>query len=52
LTQATVRSQDGRGPLWWAYEFGRQDMVDMLVKSGAKTDEPDAGGTLPNQAAK
>merc|ERR1712032_1571592 len=34
-----VRSEDGRGPLWWAYENGHMDIVDLLVESGAKQDE-------------
>ena len=49
-TKATVRSEDGRGPLWWAHEFKRSEIADLLIKFGAKTDEPDSNGILPNQA--
>jgi dolichyl-diphosphooligosaccharide--protein glycosyltransferase len=48
---ATVRSNDGRGPLWWAYEFGREDIAAMLVEFGAATDEGDAKGVLPQEVA-
>jgi hypothetical protein len=41
------RSRDGRGALWWAYEFGHDDMVDLLVAHGADQEEKDAGGKRP-----
>ena len=34
-----LRAEDGRGPLWWAYEYDRPDMVALLVREGA---DPDA----------
>ena len=52
LAKATVRSKDGRGPLWWAYEFGRNDMIALLINHGAKTDEPDKDGVLPHTIQK
>ena len=30
-----LRAEDGRGPLWWAYEYDRPDMVALLVREGA-----------------
>merc|ERR1712187_213011 len=33
-TIVRIRSEDGRGPLWWAYENGHMDIVDLLVESG------------------
>ena len=41
------RSRDGRGALWWAYEFGHDDMVDLLVAHGADQEAKDAGGKRP-----
>merc|ERR1712032_253991 len=41
-----IRSEDGRGPLWWAYENGHMDIVDLLVESGAKEDEKDSPARL------
>lgn len=29
-----VRSEDGRGPLFWAYEYERYDMVKILLDKG------------------
>ena len=28
---ARVRARDGRGPLFWAYEYGMADMVQLLI---------------------
>ena len=41
------RSKDGRGALWWAYEYGHDDMVDLLLASGADADATDANGKKP-----
>lgn len=41
------RSKDGRGALWWAYEYGHDDMVDLLLASGAEADATDANGKKP-----
>ena len=30
-----LRSEDGRGPLFWAYEYERYDMVKLLLDNGA-----------------
>merc|ERR1712010_99659 len=47
-----IRSEDGRGPLWWAYENGHMDIVDLLVESGAKEDEKDSTGKTPKDMLK
>ena len=44
-----VRAADGRGPLFWAYENGRTDIIDMLLDHGVRKDEPDAQGILPHE---
>ena len=41
------RSKDGRGALWWAYEYGHDDMVDLLLAAGADADATDANGKKP-----
>ena len=32
-----VRSSDGRGPLWWAYEYHMNEIVDVLLAAGGVT---------------
>ena len=44
-----MRSEDGRGPLWWAYEYDRPDMVHLLVENGADLDATDALGMVPKE---
>ena len=47
-----ARSEDGRGPLFWAYEYGRQTMVTLLLKAGANPTAKDASGkTAPETVA-
>ena len=48
---AVARSGDGRGPLWWAYEYDKPEMVAALVAAGASEDEKDADGKTPKQVA-
>jgi len=43
-----LRAADGRGALWWAYEFGRMDMVQELLVAGAKADDVDIHGNTPS----
>jgi len=42
-----MRSGDGRGPLWWAYEYGRASMIQLLKDMGAPPDALDANGKRP-----
>ena len=44
---ATVRANDGRGPLFWAFEYGHPDMQRLLIKHGAQTNAKDAVGKSP-----
>lgn len=46
-----VRSKDGRGALWWAYEYGKTDIIDQLLAWGASATERDATGKTPAQLA-
>ena len=42
-----LRSEDGRGPLFWAYEYERYDMVKVLLDRGADAAATDAKGNTP-----
>ena len=44
---AAVRSKDGRGPLFWAYEYGVADMVQLLISHGADPNVKDRKGKAP-----
>lgn len=33
-----VRAEDGRGPLWWAYEHKREHFIDLLHSLGVDKD--------------
>jgi len=41
------RSSDGRGPMWWANEYGRSKMIRVLKKLGVSTNLKDARGMTP-----
>ena len=42
-----IRSADGRGPLWWAREFGNTDAEALLVKYKVRSDLVDSTGNSP-----
>lgn len=42
-----VRSSDGRGPLFWAYEFGNEKFIRFLKRAGVREDVTDAKGLRP-----
>lgn len=44
---AFVRSKDGRGPMWWAFESRNQEIVKMLMKLGVPHMDKDANGRAP-----
>lgn len=44
---AHIRSEDGRGPLFWAYEYERYDIVQFLLDNGAEATAVDARGITP-----
>ena len=44
-----LRSEDGRGPLWWAYEHKRKDIIRLLLASGADPEAKDAQGIKPRE---
>jgi dolichyl-diphosphooligosaccharide--protein glycosyltransferase len=47
-----VRSGDGRGPLWWAYEYGRGDVVKLLLTNGIDPNAVDGVGVRPKSMLK
>eukprot|EP00499_Haloplacidia_sp_CaronLabIsolate_P007005 CAMPEP_0196779682 /NCGR_PEP_ID=MMETSP1104-20130614/6526_1 /TAXON_ID=33652 /ORGANISM="Cafeteria sp., Strain Caron Lab Isolate" /LENGTH=366 /DNA_ID=CAMNT_0042149865 /DNA_START=1 /DNA_END=1101 /DNA_ORIENTATION=- len=47
--RARLRSEDGRGPLFWAHEYGQEAMVELLVRHGADAEAEDVGGKKPAQ---
>jgi ankyrin repeat protein len=49
---AHIRSYDGRGPLFWAYEFGRHDVIHYLKDRLADEEALDIGGKKPAQLVK
>merc|ERR1719502_43785 len=42
-----LRSEDGRGPLFWAYEYEAFDIVQFLLDAGADPEAVDANGNTP-----
>jgi len=42
-----IRSEDGRGPLWWANEFGNQDAIRLLKYFKVRDDLVDSSGQKP-----
>ena len=42
-----IRSSDGRGPMWWAFEHRKQEMVKMLMQHGVSHSERDKDGLTP-----
>ena len=44
---AHLRSEDGRGPMWWAHEYGRPKMISVLKQLGVSEDRTDVKGVKP-----
>jgi len=44
---AFIRSSDGRGPMWWAFEHRNQDIVKLLMKHGVSHTDQDKFGKTP-----
>jgi hypothetical protein len=49
---AHIRSEDGRGPMWWAHEHGRPRMVQALKELGVSEDRSDVNGVKPTDISK
>jgi hypothetical protein len=48
---ATVRSSDGRGPLFWAHEYSQKKMASLLAFNGADATATDKDGRTPGDIA-
>jgi len=44
---AWLRSADGRGPMWWAFESKNQDIVSILMTAGVPHNDKDKNGLAP-----
>ena len=44
---AHIRSEDGRGPMWWAHEFKRPKIIKMLKTLGVSESRTDENGKAP-----
>mmetsp|Transcript_7494 Transcript_7494/g.12422 ORF Transcript_7494/g.12422 Transcript_7494/m.12422 type:complete len:946 (-) Transcript_7494:60-2897(-) len=44
---AWLRSADGRGPMWWAFESKNQDIVSILMTAGVPHTDKDKNGLSP-----
>lgn len=42
-----IRSADGRGPMWWAYEYKRPKMIEMMKQLGVSDERTDQNGIRP-----
>jgi len=47
----TLRSADGRGALFWAYEYQQSKIISMLINAGVPTDVRDSQGSTPAELA-
>merc|ERR1711998_337761 len=46
-----ARAEDGRGPLFWAYEYNRPEIVKILEGAGVDATLKDKHGMTPKQMA-
>lgn len=49
---AHTRSADGRGPMFWAHEHGREKIVQLLKEEGVSESRTDANGRTPLDTSK
>merc|ERR1711907_300594 len=47
-----ARSGDGRGPLFWAHEYGQDSIIDMLIELGVDKTVTDRDGKMPEHFSK
>ena len=47
-----VRAEDGRGPLWWAYEYGNKKIINMLLEAGVDGTQQDSSGSIASDMRK
>jgi dolichyl-diphosphooligosaccharide---protein glycosyltransferase len=44
---AFLRSKDGRGPMWWAFEKRNEKISTLLMGAGVPHTDKDANGLTP-----
>ncbi len=44
-----LRAEDGRGPLFWAYEYDKTEIIDFLLERGADAEALDVNSQKPNE---
>ena len=44
---AFIRSRDGRGPMWWAFQQRNEEITKLLMKAGVPHTDRDAKGLTP-----
>ena len=37
-----IRASDGRGPLWWAYEYGQTAAIELMLAAGVDPEAKDS----------
>lgn len=47
VVQVHLRAEDGRGPLWWAHEYEKWDIIDLLKERGADFNAVDINDQKP-----
>ena len=45
---AYLRSKDGRGPMWWAFEQKNDAAMMLLMQAGVPHGDKDANGQTPH----
>jgi dolichyl-diphosphooligosaccharide--protein glycosyltransferase len=45
--KAYVRSKDGRGPMFWAFELRNEEATKILMKAGVPHTDKDGKGLTP-----
>lgn len=45
--KAFIRSKDGRGPMWWAFEQRNEKITKLLMKAGVPHTDRDSAGRTP-----
>ena len=46
-TVAFIRSRDGRGPMWWAFEQRNEEVTKLLMSKGVPHTDRDSKGLTP-----
>lgn len=47
-----IRSADGRGPMWWAHEYNRPKMIEVMQRMGVSEERKDKHGVTPTELSR